>query len=210
MSKERKPDAGTPVVDAAATADENFLARWSRRKSRDRDGLEEDAGSLETIQENDSDEALGTGPQPDQPDETDPDVADVPGDEDMPPIEELGDDSDYSAFFSPGVSPGLRKKALARLFHSPKFNIRDGLDDYDDDYTTYKPLGNIVTAEMRRRAEDLLRRQMEAEEMAVDDAPDSDDRTGETMTARSDDPDSGESDGTSDSADIEKERENDA
>ena len=105
--------------------------------------------------------------------------------------------------------PGLRKKALARLFHSPKFNIRDGLDDYDDDYTTYKPLGNIVTAEMRRKAEDLLRRQMDADEMAVDGAPDSDDRTGETMMARSGDPDTGESDSTSGPSDLEEEREND-
>ena len=210
MSKERKPDAGRPATEPSATADENFLARWSRKKTQARDGLEEDTGSLDTFHESESDTLPGTGSQPDQPDETAQDIADVPGDEDMPSIEELGDESDYSGFFSPGVSPGLRKKALARLFHSPKFNIRDGLDDYDDDYTTYKPLGNIVTAEMRRKAEDLLRRKMDADEMAVDDAPDSDDRTGETMMARSDDPDTGESDSTSGPSDPEEERKTDA
>jgi ferredoxin len=72
-------------------------------------------------------------------------------DEDTPPLESLGPDSDYSDFLSKAVSPALRRAALRKLFSSPKFNVTDGLDDYAGDYTQHAPLGDIVPAEMRRR-----------------------------------------------------------
>ncbi len=74
----------------------------------------------------------------------------------LPPLESLGEDSDYSAFMGEGVPQDLRQKALK--FHSPKFNVRDGLDDYDWDFTNPEPLGDIVTAEMRYRIERELER----------------------------------------------------
>ena len=74
-------------------------------------------------------------------------------DADMPPLESLGEDSDYSGFLSPEVSDKLRQTALRKLFHGKAFNIVDGLDDYDDDFITALPLGDIVTADMRYQAE---------------------------------------------------------
>ena len=71
----------------------------------------------------------------------------------MPPVDNIDENSDVSDFFSPGVSESLRKAALRKFFHSPAFNIVDGLDDYDDDFTTFKALGDIVTADMRHRME---------------------------------------------------------
>ena len=71
----------------------------------------------------------------------------------MPPLESLGEDSDYSGFLSPEVSDKLRQTALRKLFHGKAFNIVDGLDDYDDDFITALPLGDIVTADMRHQAE---------------------------------------------------------
>lgn len=76
-------------------------------------------------------------------------------DEDMPPLESLGPDSDYREFLSKAVSPELRRAALRKLFSSSKFNVTDGLDDYAEDYTRHAPLGEIVPAEMRRRLEAL-------------------------------------------------------
>jgi hypothetical protein len=73
-----------------------------------------------------------------------------PGDADMPPLETLNEHSDYSGFFSSKVSEELRRLALRKLFHSPVFNVTDGLDDYAEDYTTFAKLGNIVTHDMRR------------------------------------------------------------
>jgi hypothetical protein len=82
-------------------------------------------------------------------------------DEDMPDIESLDYDSDYRDFLSPGVSEQLRKLALRKLFHNDVFNIRDGLDEYDDDFTHFEKLGGIVTSDMRHQMEMEARRKAE-------------------------------------------------
>ena len=79
-------------------------------------------------------------------------------DEQAPPLESLGPDSDYSDFLSRAVSPKLRRAALRKLFSSAKFNVTDGLDDYAEDYSRHAPLGDIVPAEMRARLEALAAR----------------------------------------------------
>jgi len=70
-------------------------------------------------------------------------------DVDMPDIESLDEDSDFSGFMSSGVSDELRNLALRKLFKAPLFNIRDGLDEYDEDYTSFEKLGDIVTCDMK-------------------------------------------------------------
>jgi ferredoxin len=72
----------------------------------------------------------------------------------LPPLDEK---SDFSTFLSPGVSEELRNRALRKLFHSEALNRRDGLDDYDDDYRSFKPMGDMVTAHMRHQMERLAR-----------------------------------------------------
>lgn len=62
----------------------------------------------------------------------------------LPPIETLTGESDFTGFLSPEVDETLRKAALRKLFHLPDFNITDGLNDYDGDYTVFEPLGNVV------------------------------------------------------------------
>ena len=69
------------------------------------------------------------------------------------PLESLDEESDYTGFLSPGVSEDLRRMALRRLFHLPQFDIRDGLNDYDEDFRIFEPLGKIVTADMKYHAE---------------------------------------------------------
>ncbi len=73
-------------------------------------------------------------------------------DADMPALETLTDKSDVSAFFSKGVSAALRKAALRHVFRQPVYNVRDGLDDYDDDYTYFEPLGETITSDMKFHA----------------------------------------------------------
>ena len=82
-------------------------------------------------------------------------------DEDMPPVETLTFDSDFSGFLSPNVSDRLRQLALRKLFHCEEFNVCDGLDDYDGDYTTFAKLGDIVTADMKHQIEMEAQRQKE-------------------------------------------------
>ena len=132
---------GKPAPDTRDAAGD-FLARWSRRKLEARDSDAEPASSP-------ADAALAaSGPESAeaQPAEPQRELTDA----DMPPLETLGADSDYAAFMSPGVSDGLRRLALRKLFNQPDFNITDGLNDYDDDYTQFASLGNVVTHEMKR------------------------------------------------------------
>ncbi len=95
----------------------------------------------------------------------------------LPPIESLDEDSDYSIFMSPEVDESVRKLALRKLFKVPFFNIVDGLNDYDDDFTSFEALGDIVTADMkfheeRKKAEDLLRRQQTEESETIAESAD--------------------------------------
>ena len=138
--------------------DESFLSRWSRRK-------------LEDPEEREETEAVTA----DAPEASVEPVEEVPPltDADMPDIDSLTEDSDYSPFMSPGVSDELRNLALRKLFRAPVFNIRDGLDEYDDDFTTFEKLGDIVTADMKHQVEmqqKRLREAMEAEQAQADEA----------------------------------------
>jgi len=113
--------------------DEAFLPRWSRRKQAcDRH----------------SDQTLIADPE----DESAP-VSPPLCDSDMPPIETLDEESDFRGFLSPEVSDELRRLALRKLFHTATFNVRDGLDDYDDDLTQFAKLGEIITADIRHQLE---------------------------------------------------------
>ena len=75
----------------------------------------------------------------------------------LPPLDSLDEESDFSVFLSPGVSEEQCKSALRKLFHSQILAHRDGLDDYDDDYRSFKPLGDMVTAHARHQMERLTR-----------------------------------------------------
>ena len=87
-------------------------------------------------------------------------------DEDMPPLDSLDENSDYSGFLSSGVSEALRRRALRKLFSSAVFNIPDGLDDYDDDFTSFAALGDIVTSDMKHQAEMEAERAKQAQARA--------------------------------------------
>jgi hypothetical protein len=76
---------------------------------------------------------------------------------------------------SSGVSDELRNLALRKLFHASVFNIRDGLDEYDEDYTSFEKLGDIVTSDMKHQIEIQQRKLREAQQQelrqaALDDA----------------------------------------
>lgn len=149
-----------PPPDAATAETEDFVARWSRRKHQ----------CAETVE-------AAPEPAPVQ------DEAPVLEDADMPPLESLDQDADYSGFLSPGVSENLRRQALRQLFRSPKFNITDGMDDYAGDYSKWEPLGDVITADMRHALERAAKRLLE--ERGTDPAQAGGD---ETMTGEEADP----------------------
>jgi len=96
----------------------------------------------------------------------------------MPALESLDEDSDYSGFMSPKVSDGLRTLALRQLFRGSTFGVRDGLDDYDDDFTQFAKLGDVVTAEMRRQVARL--KEISDEELVEEIEGDQDDSVDES------------------------------
>lgn len=169
MSSEDKTPPASPES-------EPFLARWARRKEAVRQSEHEDGQvSEEALAGDDAPlvESDDASPAADEPER-------VLTDADMPDIESLTPDSDVSGFFSPGVSEALRKKALRKLFHTSRFNVKDGLDDYDDDYTLLQPLGDTVPWDMKRQQERLEERRRRAAEAANDDHIESLEQTSET------------------------------
>lgn len=133
--------------------DESPLRRWSRRKHA---AQERTAGSEERTPAAGAGQGAdaATNPEASEPaDEPTAGAAAEATDADLPAVESLTPDSDYSPFMSPQVSDSLRQTALRKLFGLAQFNVRDGLDDYDEDYTQFRSLGDTVTADMRYHAE---------------------------------------------------------
>ncbi len=151
MSK--RPSTADPDRSATESADDDpFLSRWARRKRVVRSGGDPDA----VVGESSSKGAESADAAPVN--------ADLPAsgedgqpveltDEDMPPVDSIDEDTDMSGFFSPKVSQAVKKAALKKFFHSPLFNIVDGLDDYDDDFRNFEALGDIITSDMRGQME---------------------------------------------------------
>jgi len=132
--------------------DEDFLSRWSRRKHAQQTiGMEEK--------------------EPDANPHALAELEALPGDEDMPALETLTEDSDYTGFLSPNVSEELRSLALRKLFHSAAFNVCDGLDDYAEDFTSFAKLGNIITADMKHQLQEA-RKKLEQQLPSADEETD--------------------------------------
>src|SRR5437016_4637254 len=69
----------------------------------------------------------------------------------LPPVESLTFDSDFTAFLQPGVDDKVKRAALKQLFRDPRFNIMDGLDTYIDDYTKADPIPSDMLAGLLQR-----------------------------------------------------------
>lgn len=48
------------------------------------------------------------------------------------------------------VDPDIKKKALATLFKQSEFKDVDHMNEYDEDFTSFSGLGDVVTQEMKR------------------------------------------------------------
>ena len=106
---------------------EDFLRRWSRVKTEARDAP----------------------PAPVPVDDAKEILADTPAPE-LPPVEELTINSDFSGFFHPKVDEDVRRTALRKLFSDPHFNVMDGLDTYIDDYSKSEPIPAAMLATMQQ------------------------------------------------------------
>lgn len=141
---------------------EGFVSRWSRRKQQvaeveNRQNQDESNLPAEKVVIDDVDPEIRKAEKLE--------ALNKLTDEDMPDIETLDENSDFSGFMSTSVSEGLRKMALKKLFMGKSYNIRDGLDEYDGDYTKFEKMPKtMVTADMKHMVEVEARKKLEKEQ----------------------------------------------
>ncbi len=130
---------------------EGPLARWSRLKRRSgsvRSGRRGGAAPV-TVANVDpgfpAASAPGDGVPAVAPGEDGPAGGDAAPD--LPPVDGLDKDSDYTPFLGDGVPEKLARAAMRKLWRSdPIFAFRDGLDDYDEDYTIVETIAKALTS----------------------------------------------------------------
>lgn len=119
------------------TEENNFLARWSRRKieakekpdaAQERLKVEEEVAahppSVEAPVSAQTEEAASDTEHPDLSEFDDID------------FDSLDYDADYTRFMGKGVPEAIQRRALRALWNSdPVFANLDGLNDYDEDFT---------------------------------------------------------------------------
>jgi Protein of unknown function (DUF3306) len=121
---------------------ENPLARWSRLKR-------ESARAAEAPK-----------PAPQAPAAPPPE---------LPPLDQMGPDSDFSAFMDRRVDDGLRRLALKKLFGDPRLNAADGLDVFSEDYSLLEDLPQEMVAKLEHLRRTLRRPEPEPEQEAAEE-----------------------------------------
>ena len=154
----------------------NFFSRWSQRKlDESTDEPLEVEQTLEATELTSSDsssevslEMEVAAPQSLESDalETNEEVhaSDV-----QDPAPEATEDLSVAQLLVSEASESVKKAALRKLFLSEEFNVRDGLDDYDDDYSNLKSLSEGVAETLRDWVKDKTEEETTPEEEQVID-----------------------------------------
>jgi hypothetical protein len=119
---------------------ENFLGRWSRLKR------EQEEKSV----------AQKSEPQDKPPD--------------LPPLDKLTPQSEFSGFMHPKVEDALRRAALKKLFSDPHFNIPDPYEAYSGDWTVGEPISDEMMATLNQARTLLFSDKEKAQAQAADEA----------------------------------------
>lgn len=156
---------------ASDDTEHGVLRRWSKRKLRSGSDAATRSPSVQDQSEPPGDSGGQTLPPTEEPTRETGREERIKTDDDMPGLDSINEGSDLSDFFSPGVSEQLRNQALRRLFRTSKFNVTDGLDDYNQDFRNFELLGDMVTSDMRHRMERDEQRRKEAAERDEEASP---------------------------------------
>ncbi len=132
---------------------EGPLARWSRLKRRSRNAGSGRRGGAAPVTVANVDPGFPAASAPGDGLPATAPGEDAPAGEDaaLPPIDSLDKDSDYTPFLKEGVPEKLARVAMRKLWRSdPIFGFRDGLDDYDEDYSIMQTIAEAMTGKGRR------------------------------------------------------------
>jgi len=124
---------------------ENRLSRWSRLK-RSKE-TPENAGKKTAVETPVASTASGPAASSGFGDRAIADVSETENEPvpELPPVESLGKDSDFTPFLGKGVPEALTRAALRKLWTSdPALANLDGLNDYDEDYTIIHKVVEVV------------------------------------------------------------------
>ena len=124
---------------------ENFLGRWSRVKGEQRRSQEEQAAV----------------PQQTEAEEKPPE---------LPSVDKLTPQSEFSGFMHPKVADALRRQALKKLFSDPHFNIPDPYEAYSGDWTVGEPIPDAMMATLNQARTLLFSEQEKEQAQAADEA----------------------------------------
>ncbi len=123
-------------------ATSSFLNRWSKRK------LEQASGSHSAEPQTHEPELLREESDV-QPLPVEDESQTIDTETDLPSEEQNTEKPSIANLLVSEASESVKKAALRKLFLSEEFNVRDGLDDYDDDYSNLKSLSEGVADTLR-------------------------------------------------------------
>ena len=182
--------------------EDNFLSRWSRRKSQARAQPGSQPEPQPPVPASPQVPVLASGEEPAPADAPPAPPSPAP----LPPVESLTPQSDFTPFMAPEVDAQTRSQALKALFADPHFNTMDMMDVYVDDYSKPDPLpaswlekleqlshlgdkaGRDREAAERARAEEEARAKEEAATAGTREKAPSDAQAGEDEVAAPDTP----------------------
>ena len=133
----------------------NFFSRWSQRKlDESTDKARETEQPLEETSVTSSESASQTRTSveelaPNEPTSIEPTNALEESADTKESASETTEELSMAQLLVSEASESVKKAALRKLFLSEEFNVRDGLDDYDDDYSNLKSLSEGVAESLR-------------------------------------------------------------
>jgi hypothetical protein len=120
---------------------ENFLGRWSRlKREREEQAVPEQKETRETEE---------------KPPE-------------LPPVDKLTPQSEFSGFMHPKVADALRRQALKKLFSDPHFNLPDPYEPYSGDWTVGEPISDATMATLNQARTLLFSDKQKEQALAAD------------------------------------------
>jgi hypothetical protein len=118
----------------AADEERGFLSRWSRRKQDVREGKAVAREPVEDPPVPAGAPAALAPPEPPEPPEP------TPPPPTLEDVKSLTFESDFRRFVAQDVDPQVKNAAMKKLFADPRFNVRDPMDVYADDYSIADPI----------------------------------------------------------------------
>lgn len=140
---------------------DSFLHRWSRRKQGQASSEEEKPIDETFAGDNEDIACAEMSPESDE--------TDVPS-LSMEDVDRLKEGDSAAVFLAKGVSSQIKKAALRKLFHSDTYNVLDGMNEYDLDYSKPTKLTVEVVESLRKWTREQIEESIEQSEQIEETA----------------------------------------